>query len=413
MKYVLVQGDGMPDHPVSALGGKTPLEAARKPNLDRIAREGRLGLVETIPSGLPPGSDVGNLSLMGYDPNVYYTGRSPLEAAAMGVKLGLNDYSFRMNLVTLSGDKGEEKMEDYSAGHITTDEAKAIVKDIARFMGAEDLEYYPGVSYRHLMVWRRCGLDLEDDFLLTPPHDLSGRPVAGHLPKGAGGDRLLRLMATSQRLLKYHPVNRAREGRGEHPANSAWFWGQGKAPNLPPFETLHRLRGAVISAVDLVRGVGACAGLEILQVPGITGYFDTDYGAKARAALEALERMDFVFVHVEAPDEAGHEGKVEEKVRAIESIDEKILGVLLAPGGLDRFGEYRILVVSDHPTPLDQRTHVSEPVPFAVYPPPGGKGSGRPFAERTAEEGGDRIEDGFDLLRQFLGESPRGKGGRP
>ncbi|MDH4120482.1 MAG: cofactor-independent phosphoglycerate mutase [Deltaproteobacteria bacterium] len=360
MKYVVIQGDGMGDQPVESLGGKTPLEAAHTPNFDRVASHGLFGLVHTIPPGYPPGSDVGNLALFGYDPRKYYTGRSPLEAAAMGVALAPEDVSFRMNLVTVEGPEQGLIMDDYSAGHIDSAEAAQLVAAIAEQLSNATMSFYPGVSYRHLMVWKGGPLDMDT----TPPHDITGKPIAGHLPKGPGADRLVKMMETSRAILRDHPVNQKRLAQGKRPATQAWLWGQGKAPHMPTFQEIYGLSGAVISAVDLVRGVARYAGFENIAVPGITGYLDTNYRGKGEYALRALDTHDLVFIHVEAPDEAGHMGNEAEKVKAIEAIDREVLGPLLEQ--LPKLGDFRVLITSDHATPVALRTHTPAAVPFAM-----------------------------------------------
>ncbi|MDD2321617.1 MAG: cofactor-independent phosphoglycerate mutase, partial [Geobacteraceae bacterium] len=321
MKYIVLLGDGMPDEGLESLGGKTPLQFATTPAMDFMAKRGRMGLAKTIPPGYPPGSDVANLSVFGYDPRTCYTGRSPLEAASMGVHLGPDDVAFRLNLVNLRRDDGTVFMGDYSSGHITTEESCELIKALAGQLGNSEFEFHPGVSYRHLLVWRNGKAQLD----LTPPHDISGKCIDPYLPKGDGADVLLRLMNQSQSILADHPLYRQRADAGKTPANSIWLWGHGKAPRMETYHDKFGLSGAVISAVDLVRGIGVYAGLEVIKVPGATGYLDTNYQGKAEAALEALERLDSVYLHVEAPDESSHSGSIENKVRAIEDFDAKIV----------------------------------------------------------------------------------------
>ncbi|MEE9305143.1 MAG: cofactor-independent phosphoglycerate mutase, partial [bacterium] len=309
MKYCVLLADGASDHPCEELGGRTPLEAADIPSMDAIAKNGITGALHTIPEGMPPGSDVGNLSVFGYDPKTSYTGRSPLEAAAMGVALAPEDVAFRCNLVTLVVEEETLVMEDYSAGHISSEEAKELIATLAREIGDKVFRFYPGVSYRHLLVWHK-GLD---GMVLTPPHDISDQPVAPYMPTGEGAVLLMELMSEARSLLRAHPVNKGREERGERAANSIWLWGQGRAPRLESFAERYGVEGAVISAVDLVKGIGLLAGLEFVDVPGATGYFDTNYRGKADYALEALRDKDFVYVHVEAFDEAGHLGDANKK----------------------------------------------------------------------------------------------------
>ncbi|MGK7344500.1 MAG: cofactor-independent phosphoglycerate mutase [Candidatus Nitrospinota bacterium M3_3B_026] len=362
-KYVILLGDGMPDRPIPEKDNKTPLMLARTPNLDRLAREGTAGSARTTPEGFEPGSDVTNLGIMGYDVKKYYTGRAPLEAAAMGIELGPEDVAFRLNLVTLKPAADGVIMDDFSAGHIGTEEAGELIGALQGELGDETVSFYPGVSYRHLMVWRGG----RDGARLTPPHDISDQDIRGHMPKGDGAEFLTRLMSEAQILLKNHEVNRRREARGEKPANSVWLWGQGKAPAMPTLSGRKGLSGAMITAVDLMRGIGVYAGMRIVDVPGATGWIDTNYEGKAAACLEALKNVDFVFVHVESPDEAGHAGSLEKKVQAIEDFDAKVVGPVLA--GLERMGRpFRVMALSDHPTPLEVKTHTTDAVPFAIYP---------------------------------------------
>lgn len=398
MKYVIIQGDGMADQPVPALGGKTPLEAARTPNFDRIAGRGRFGMLHTIPQGLPPGSDVGNLSLFGYDPRDFYTGRSPLEAAAMGVALGPDDVSFRMNLVTLTRNGTGDVMEDYSGGHIESEPAAVFVGAIADALQDGTMQFYPGVGYRHLLVWRNGMLDMQT----TPPHDISGKPVEGHLPKGPGAERLCEIMRRSREILGAHPLNRERERAGKKPITQAWLWGQGKAPAMPKFKERYGLKGGCISAVDLVRGVAVYAGFDIIPVPGATGFLDTNYRGKGEYAVKALAGHDLMFVHVEAPDEAGHMGHAEEKVKAIEAIDREVVGPMLE--ALPKLGDFKILITSDHATPVALKTHIHGPVPFAMatgaqlrQDKPSVK-----YGESAAARSGVSISDGFRVIAELL-----------
>jgi len=305
MKYVILQGDGMPDHLLPELGGKTPLEVANTPNLDKIAKCAiKFGMVKTIPDPLPPGSDVGNLTVLGYDPMIYYTGRSPLEAASMGVSLGTTDVTLRCNLVTLADEGGSTIMEDYSAGHITTEEAKEIILDLKGELDQENLTLHPGVSYRHLLVWSGGNKDV----LTTPPHDISGKDIATYFPSGEGSQKLTELIEKSREILKDHPVNKKRVQEGKNPATSIWLWGQGVAPTMPTFKELYGLTGSVISAVDLVKGIGKYAGLDVIDVPGATGYLDTNYEGKVDYALNSLEEVDLTMIHIESTDETGHMG---------------------------------------------------------------------------------------------------------
>ncbi len=361
MKYVILLGDGMADEPLDELGGKTPLQYAHTPRMDDLARRGLMGLAETVPEGFHPGSDVANLSVFGYNPAACYSGRSPLEAASMGVELGPDDVAFRLNLVTLTPLYGRLYMEDFSAGHITTAEAGELISCLQEELGGDEFEFHPGVSYRHLLVWRGG----KDDLTFTPPHDLTHQSVEGHLPKGDGAGELIRLTTSAQMLLNTHPVNLKRERAGQPMANSIWLWGHGRAPRMATFQAQYGLSGAVISAVDLIKGIGVYAGLDIINVPGATGYIDTNYRGKATAALDALRSRDFVYLHVEAPDEAAHAGNLKDKLQAIEDFDAQVVGTVL--DGLPALGAYRVLVLPDHPTPVARMTHTLGPVPFALF----------------------------------------------
>ena len=361
MKYLVLQGDGMPDHKLPELGGRTPLEAASTPNLDDIAKRAEIfGAAKTIPDPLPPGSDVGNLAVLGYDPTKYYTGRSPLEAASIGVTLGETDVAVRCNLVTLTEKNGRTVMEDYSAGHITDDDAAGLVRDLKKEFDGEEFSLSQGVSYRHLLLWRGGNSGIRT----TPPHDISGKEIAPWLPSGDGAEKLLGLMEKSRRILKDHPVNAKRRAEGKNTADSIWLWGEGTRPRMPSLFELYGITGSVVSAVDLVKGIGIFAGMEIIEVPGATGYLDTNYAGKVSGALDSLRRVDLVMIHIEATDETGHVGDARLKIQAIEDFDRKVVGPALA--GMEQFGEYRVLVLSDHPTPIDLRTHTNEPVPFAI-----------------------------------------------
>ncbi|MBI2985653.1 MAG: cofactor-independent phosphoglycerate mutase [Deltaproteobacteria bacterium] len=398
MKYVILQGDGMADYPVDSLGGKTPLEVAAAPHMDWLASHGIFGLAYTIPEGFPPGSDVGNMSILGYDPALYHTGRSPLEAASMGVALGPEDVAFRCNLVTLKKEKDGAIMEDFTAGHISSEEGAEVIADLNRDLGANGVEFYPGVSYRHLMVWRRG----EEGMLTTPPHDITDREIAPYLPQGTGSEKLRALMQASETLLSRHPVNQRREANGKKRATSIWFWGQGRAPTLPSLKERFGIQGGVISAVDIINGLGVYAGLERVRVPGITGFFDTNYQGKGEYGLRALEEKDFIFIHVEAPDEAGHMGNVEEKIRAIENFDEKVVGTLLR--GMERWPDWRILLLPDHPTPIALKTHAPDPVPFVLFcsnSKEEKKGIG--YNERDARKTGIVVKQAFKLIDALIG----------
>lgn len=398
MKYVILQGDGMADYPIESLGGRTPLEAAATPHMDWLASHGVFGLAHTIPDGFPPGSDVGNMSILGYDPALYHTGRSPLEAASMGVALGPEDIAFRCNLVALRGDADGAVMEDFTAGHISSEEAAEIVRDLNVHLGGAAIEFHPGVSYRHLMVWRGG----EDGMATTPPHDITDQRVAAYLPQGKGSERLQSLMDSSRTLLVRHPINKKREEKGKRRATSIWLWGQGRAPTLPSLRERFGINGGVISAVDIINGLGVYAGLERIPVPGITGFFDTNYKGKGEYGLRALQEKDLVFIHVEAPDEAGHMGNLEMKIKSIEEFDEKVIGTLL--DGMGRWPDWKILLLPDHPTPIALKTHVPDPVPFALFSSAekqGRKGVG--FNEKDAGRTGIVVKNGFQLLEALIG----------
>ena len=397
MKYLILLGDGMADYPISSLGGKTPLEFAGTPNMDRMASEGTLGMVDTISSGLSPGSDVANLAVLGYDPRNCYTGRGPLEAASMGVQMGLNDVAFRCNLITL-GDGDNPLMADFTAGHINSAEAGEILQSLQKELGSEDIAFYPGVSYRHLFLWKNGLGGMET----VPPHDITGREILKYLPQGEGAERLIRLMHCAQEILSDHPLNRARIKEGGKPANSIWLWGQGRAPKLTPLTARYNIKGGMISAVDLLKGIGIYAGLDIIKVKGATGYIDTNYMGKAKKALEALKELDFVFLHVEAPDEMGHEGNIEGKIKAIEDFDTKIVGAIL--DGIKNFDAFRVMVLSDHPTPLSLMTHSSDPSPFAVFSSQRNENLARgcPFGETSAREGAILVSPGHMLMDLFI-----------
>lgn len=397
MKILVLLGDGMSDEPCVELDGKTPLQAAHTPNMDRLAQSGLVGLAHTVPEGLPPGSDVANLSVFGYDPRSCYTGRSPLEAISMGVELGPDDVAFRMNLVTLTPHGGKIYMEDFSAGHIGSEEAHKLVSTLQQELGNDQFEFYPGVGYRHLLVWRNG----KDGMTATPPHDISGKDILKYLPQGEGSIDLINLMNGSQMVLHKHPVNQQREEREELPATSIWLWGHGKSPVIQSYQEKFGLSGAVISAVDLMKGIGLSAGLEVINVPGATGYIDTNYKGKAEAALEALERLDFVYVHVEAPDEASHSGNLQDKIKAIEDFDQLVVGTVLEAA--DRFDDLRIICCPDHPTPVRLKTHTSDPVPFIIYRNADKQGNGASgYDELQAKGTGLVLEEGYMLMEQLL-----------
>ena len=386
MKLMVILGDGMADLPLAALNGMTPLQAANKPNMDRLARLGRSGLALTVPDGFPPGSDVANLSVAGYDPRRFYTGRAPLEAASMGVHLEKGDIAFRCNLVTID----DGIMIDYSAGHISTEEARELIAALRPLMPKERL--YAGVSYRHLLV-----LEKGAGAVCTPPHDISDQPVAGYLPQGVEAEVLIELMEGAKSVLARHPVNLKRVRENKRPANAIWLWGQGPAPSMPSFLDLYGLTGAMISAVDLLRGIGVYAGLEVIDVPGATGTIDTNYSGKVNGAIDALLRHDFAYLHIEAPDEASHEGDLDQKIRAIELLDQLVVGPVV--DRLEKSKEdWRILLLPDHATPISIKTHSRDPVPFVIM----GKGIEPDdvdrFNEQSAKKGGYGRVDATDLI---------------
>lgn len=404
MKYAVILCDGMADYPVPALGGKTPMMCANKPNIDALAQKSEVGLVRTVAKGLKPGSDVANMSVLGFDPRKYYTGRSPLEAASIGVQLLDTDVTLRTNLVTLSDDESYENktMVDYCAGDISTAEAAEIMRDVQAHFGNAQFAFYSGVSYRHCLVWANGTTDLGD---MTPPHDISGRVIKDYLSKSENAAPLLQIMKDSYAFLSKHPVNLKRVAEGKRPANSLWLWGEGKKPMLPDFYELFGKRGAVISAVDLLKGIAKCAGMEAPVVEGATGYIDTNFEGKAHAALDALKNgCDLVYIHLEAPDECGHRNEPENKVRAIEMIDSRVLSIVLE--GLEQMGEdYKIMILPDHPTPIVTQTHASDPVPYLIYHKNAKKAGVQSIDEESAKATGVFIENGPDIMRKFLEES--------
>ncbi len=401
-KYVIIVGDGMADYPVESLGGKTPLTVARTPHMDWMAESGEIGLVRTVPDGFSPGSEVANLSIFGYDPIRYYTGRGPLEAASLGVRLAADDIAFRCNLVTLKFEGNKIVMEDFSAGHITDEEARKVMIDLNKEMATNEIQFYAGVSYRHLMVLKNGAAQFSnlEKLEIIPPHDIIGKEISPFLPQMK--EPILALMKESQRLLKNHPVNHARQAKGLPPANSIWLWGQGRSPRMITLKERFGMDGYVISAVHLIKGIGILAGLEALEVPGATGYFDTNYDGKVQYALRGLGEKDFVYLHVEAPDEAGHMGNLRLKIESIEAFDEKVVGPLLK--GMKRFERYKVLVLPDHPTPLSVRTHTADPVPYVIYSNEAATPSahGKKFDEVSAGQSGISIEKGFELIERFL-----------
>lgn len=391
MKYLVVVGDGMADYPLEELGGRTPLEEASTPNMDAIAKRGATGMLRTIPDGMDAGSDIANLSILGYDPRSCYTGRGPLEAASLGVELGDGEFAWRCNLITVE----DGRIADFTADHITSAEAGELVEALNRELGYAG-RFYPGVSYRNLFVSEQG-----DGISSTPPHDVVGEPIKKHLLKpehsGAAAE-LNELMLRSREVLEGHEVNRRRVEQGKKPANMIWLWGQGRKPELQPFTERFGISGAAISAVDLIRGIAKLARMRVVHVPGATGYYDTDYRAKADYALLALQEVDYCYIHVEAPDEAGHEGCVEMKLRTIEDLDEKLVGRLLDGMGEDT----AIAVLPDHPTPIRVRTHTREPVPFAVLSPRVEGDDVKGFSERECRHGRFGLVLGTEFNRLLL-----------
>ncbi|MCL2141656.1 MAG: cofactor-independent phosphoglycerate mutase [Methanimicrococcus sp.] len=412
MKYIVIIGDGMADQPIPKLGGRTILESAKKPNMDFLAKNGRMGLAQTVPDGYLPGSDVANMSIFGYNPAEFYTGRSPLEALSMGVALQGNDLAFRTNLITIGNPDGtigpeleDAHILDYSSGHVSSEEAKELIKAIDEALGTKQFKFYPGISYRHLLV-------AQDNFgkecIFTPPHDVTGQKASVHFPKGtdAASEKAAQIyidmMKASFNILKDHPVNLKRMKEGKMPANCIWFWGQGNAPQFKPFEQLHHKTGAVISAVDLLKGIGICAGLDVIEVEGATGFLDTNYKGKTDAAKNALKTKDFVFIHIEAPDECGHLGDLDKKMQAVEDLDLKVVGPML---------EYarslnepcQILVMPDHPTPIAIKTHTSDFVPFVLYDTREKNVDGiAPYDENNAKKGSFKTIYAPDLIRIMI-----------
>lgn len=393
MKYCIIIPDGMADYKIEKLGGRTPVEAAKTPNLDNISFNSKLGLVNNTPKRFPPGSDIATLSVLGYDPKVYYTGRAPLEAVNLGIKLGEGDWAVRCNLVTVNNDI----LEDFSAGHISDEEAGLVISMLNKNLGNNTLKFYQGKSYRNIMIYKG---DTELKASCIPPHDIIGKSVIQNLPKGKGSELLIDLMKQSYHLLEDLEVNKVRTDLGENPANMIWLWGQGLRPSLPTFKELYGLSGAVITAVDLLKGLAIYLDWGIIDVPGATGYFDTNYTAKAEYAIEALEKYEMVLIHIEAPDEAGHEGNIHEKIRAIENIDTKIIGPVF--NALKKYGEFRLLILPDHYTPIQKKTHTPEPVPFTIYDTDSDEKCGLSFSESNAGQTGLKIKKGYKLMRHFI-----------
>ncbi|MFZ3132002.1 MAG: cofactor-independent phosphoglycerate mutase [Desulfosporosinus sp.] len=398
MKYIVVLADGMADYPIDKLDNKTPLEFAKTPNFDFFAANGKMGMVKTIPDTLLPGSDTANLSVLGYDPEKYYSGRSPFEAASIGIPLELTDITFRCNVVTLTEEEPyEEKVIiDHSADEITTEEATELIKAVNEHFKTKALEFYPGISYRHILVWHNA----PKDYKLIPPHDILTRKISEYLPTGGDSAVLLEMMKKSYEFLKDHPINMNRKERGLRPANSIWLWGEGHKPALSSFLEKYNTKGSVISAVDLIKGIGICSGMNIIEVEGATGNVHTNYVGKAKAALEELaKRQDFVYIHIEAPDECGHRAELENKVLSIELIDKEIVGTLLE--GL-KGQDFKLMVLPDHPTPISLRTHTLDPVPFVIYDSTKHEGKQAVFNEKSASQTGIYVEKGHKLMDTFI-----------
>ncbi len=400
-KYIVILGDGMADYGVDYFGGKTILEVAKKPTIDYMSKNGELGMVKTVQEGMKPGSDVANLSVMGYDTTKCYTGRSPLEAASIGVELLDTDVTFRCNLVTLSDEENYEDktMLDYSAGEISTEEAAELIRAVAKELDTDLIKFYSGVSYRHLTVWNGGSTNIS----LTPPHDISDKKVGDYLPKGDGDATLLEMMKKSEKILKEHPVNKARKEAGKNMATSIWLWGEGTKPQIDNFYEKYGIKASVISAVDLIKGIAICADMKSIDVDGATGNCETNWDGKAQAALDTLlNDSDFVYVHMEAPDEMGHQGLPDKKKLAVELIDEKVVKFLkneLEKRGID----YRMLILPDHPTPIKLKTHVSDPVPYIIYDTTDTScASGMQYTEENAKKTGVFIEKGYTLMDRFL-----------
>ena len=401
MKYLVLLLDGMADYPVPELSGKTPMELAKKPNIDFLSANGEVGLCKTVADGLKPGSDVANLSVLGYDPAVCYTGRSPLEAASIGIDLKPTDVAMRCNLVTLSDEANyaDKTMVDYCADDISTEEAAKIIQFIEEKLGNELYKFYSGVSYRHCLVIQNGTTKLGN---MTPPHDISGRVVGEYLSEAEEAKPLLELMEKSYELLKDHPVNLERIKRGKRPANSIWLWGEGRKPSLEDFKAKNGISGGIVSAVDLLRGIGKCANMAVPEVKGATGYIDTDFTAKKNAAIELFEKgTDLVYIHMEAPDECGHRGEVENKIKSIELIDELVAGPMM---DYLKGTPHSILVMPDHPTPLTLKTHVSDPVPYLIYNSEKQISGPDTINEKTAAKTGNKIDFGPAVMDKLIGK---------
>jgi 2,3-bisphosphoglycerate-independent phosphoglycerate mutase len=401
MKYLILLADGMAGWPIKDLGDKTTLEAANTPFMDLLASKGEIGLAKTVPENMEPGSDITNMGLMGYDPAKYYTGRAPLEALSMDIELLEEDVAFRCNLVNLLHHEGRVYMHDYSAGHITTEEGRELIEGLDKLLNLDNIKFFPGISYRHIMVCYNCPEHIANEKLF-PPHDIMGKEVKDYLPENWENNLIVWLMTQAQTYLFQHSVNKKRIEEQKLPANSIWLWGQGKKPSFPLFKEKNNLDGAVIAAVDLIKGIGKAAGLDVVDVEGATGYLDTNYKGKADAALKALEDKNFVYLHVEASDETGHEGNAEKKIKAIENFDKKIIGYIYEK--LILSGEnFKILITADHPTPVEKRTHTNDPVPFIIYSSNNEKNNKIDnFSEKIAEKSKNILKSGVELFEKFI-----------
>ncbi|MBF0275601.1 MAG: cofactor-independent phosphoglycerate mutase [Nitrospinae bacterium] len=402
MKYFILLADGMIDHPLPGLDGKTPMMVGKTPAMDKLVKESELGIIHTTPKGYGPGSDVCNLSILGYNPNECYSGRSPLEAASMKVDLKPDETAFRCNLVTLSPGEDDIFMQDYSAGHISTEEATELINSLQEQLGDEKVHFYPGISYRHLLVIK----DADEGLSLVPPHDISGQGIRKYVKTDKNHEFLNALMNSCQMILSNHPVNAKRLSEGKHPANSPWFWGQGKAPSMQTLEEKYGISGAMISAVDLLKGIGVYAGMDVVEVEGATGYIDTNYAGKVEASLNSIKEKDLVFVHLEGADETGHEGNVEGKIKSVENFDQLIVAPIVEEMN-KRGDDYKIMIVSDHATPLELKTHTDEPLPFMIWSSNNKKAAP---VERFNEDvrtikGIPVYEEGYKLMNHFLGRS--------
>lgn len=402
MKYMILLYDGMADEPVPELGGKTPMMCAKKPRFDYFASKGEVGMVRTVAKGLKPGSDVANLSVLGYDPEKCYTGRSPLEALSMGIDMKETDVSLRCNLVTLSDEENYEdkRMLDYCAGDISSEEAAEIIKSVNEHFKNDIYEFFAGIQYRHCLIWHGGTTELGE---MTPPHDIFGKVIGEYLSTAKNAEKLVDMMKRSYDFLKEHPVNKKRIAEGKKPANSIWLWGEGRKPMLDNFYDLRGKKGAIVSAVDLLKGIGKAAGMETPEVEGATGYIDTNFKGKAECAAKLLETNDFVYLHFEATDECGHRGEAQNKIKAIEMLDDIVLPIVTE--ALEKYGDYKVMILPDHPTPIVKRTHTADPVPYMIYHKMGEKDSGvDSINEESAAKTGNFVDFGPSLIERFLGE---------